>query len=424
MHEDWAPEGGKSLAECKKQVASCDALVLMVGSRFGYIVPLEDGGTGKHSITQLEVQHAEASGVAVYRFIVEPSPPLLPEEVEPDSSRQSLEEFKRELKTLLVAAVSTPTEFRAKLAEALSSLRLRLILQNVLAAAVLVFAAVTIGVVVRERTRQPEPGPVPPPLLSYIHGAIRTRSGTRPGAVSVHLECLPSQTAISSTDGEYSLSMLQAPDSCRSLPVRLIGETADHRRFSGEATSADAANFEIDDPQNSISTVSELGTQRFEVRFARDLPKDRLLLLHEFPIDPHQTRRDDAVLIVRQHPSNRVGTVVASTKPLADSVVTLNAPASVEAAVAQITSRLLAAGAGGLDSLEQVLRELAASGVDRKLVSRAYQQVADASTGNDCVSLRRAVKWLRLAAGRDNAQQFRSRIVDLEARVTLACNSR
>lgn len=100
-HRNWAPNGRPSVVECLRQVAACDALVVISGANYGWVPQQDEGGDGRHSITHLEVMEARRRGIAVI--------PLLLEEnvftkggLSNPSEHNQLDNFRAELKSTLV----------------------------------------------------------------------------------------------------------------------------------------------------------------------------------------------------------------------------------------------------------------------------------------------------------------------------------
>ena len=60
------------LPECRKLAAECDALVVIVAHRYGWVPNLEEGGDGKRSITWHEVEAALDAHKPVFAFLVDP----------------------------------------------------------------------------------------------------------------------------------------------------------------------------------------------------------------------------------------------------------------------------------------------------------------------------------------------------------------
>src|SRR4051794_8063577 len=62
----------RPLQTCRKEVEDCDALIVIVGHRYGWIPSPKEGGDGKKSITWWEVQWALEAGKPVYAFLLDP----------------------------------------------------------------------------------------------------------------------------------------------------------------------------------------------------------------------------------------------------------------------------------------------------------------------------------------------------------------
>lgn len=60
------------LAACLERVRAADALVVIVGHRYGWVPTVDEGGDGTKSITWLEVTWALDAGKPVYAFLVDP----------------------------------------------------------------------------------------------------------------------------------------------------------------------------------------------------------------------------------------------------------------------------------------------------------------------------------------------------------------
>jgi hypothetical protein len=56
---------------CQNKVRECDALVVMVAHRYGWIPGVDEGGDGKKSITWIEVETALEAGKPVFAFLVD-----------------------------------------------------------------------------------------------------------------------------------------------------------------------------------------------------------------------------------------------------------------------------------------------------------------------------------------------------------------
>ena len=71
--ESFGAKPTKPLDTCRDEVQACDALIVVVGHRYGWIPPKTDGGDDERSITYWEVQWALDAGMPVYAFLVDPS---------------------------------------------------------------------------------------------------------------------------------------------------------------------------------------------------------------------------------------------------------------------------------------------------------------------------------------------------------------
>jgi subtilase family protein/uncharacterized protein DUF4062 len=69
--ETFGARPTKPLATCRDEVQQCDALIVVVGYRYGWIPSVQEGGDGKKSITWWEVQWALDAGKPVYAFMVD-----------------------------------------------------------------------------------------------------------------------------------------------------------------------------------------------------------------------------------------------------------------------------------------------------------------------------------------------------------------
>ena len=69
--ETFGARPTKPLSTCQDEVQKCDALIVVVGHRYGWIPSEQEGGDGKKSITWWEVQWALDAGKPVYAFLVD-----------------------------------------------------------------------------------------------------------------------------------------------------------------------------------------------------------------------------------------------------------------------------------------------------------------------------------------------------------------
>src|ERR1043166_1492561 len=59
-------------ADCQREAAEADVVLVLVAYRYGYVPSVALGGDGEHSITWLEVLAAKKAGKPVYVFFVDP----------------------------------------------------------------------------------------------------------------------------------------------------------------------------------------------------------------------------------------------------------------------------------------------------------------------------------------------------------------
>jgi hypothetical protein len=70
--ETFGAKPAKPLATCRDEVQRCDALIVIVGHRYGWIPSKKDGGDDTKSITWWEVQWALDANKPVYAFLLDP----------------------------------------------------------------------------------------------------------------------------------------------------------------------------------------------------------------------------------------------------------------------------------------------------------------------------------------------------------------
>lgn len=58
---------------CQRKARQCDALVVMVAHRYGWVPGVDEGGDGHKSITWLEVEAALGAGKPIFAFLVDPT---------------------------------------------------------------------------------------------------------------------------------------------------------------------------------------------------------------------------------------------------------------------------------------------------------------------------------------------------------------
>ena len=73
--ETFGAKPNKPLDACREEVARSDALIVVVGHRYGWIPSKAEGGDGERSITWWEVQWALDASKPVYAFLIDPAAP-------------------------------------------------------------------------------------------------------------------------------------------------------------------------------------------------------------------------------------------------------------------------------------------------------------------------------------------------------------
>ena len=70
--ESFGANPNKPFDKCRDEVLRCDALIVLVGHRYGWVPSKAEGGDGRRSITWHEVQWALDGSLPVYAFLVDP----------------------------------------------------------------------------------------------------------------------------------------------------------------------------------------------------------------------------------------------------------------------------------------------------------------------------------------------------------------
>src|SRR4051812_733796 len=70
--ETFGARATKPLQTCREEVQHADALVVIVGHRYGWVPGVEDEGDGEKSITWWEVCWALEARKPVYAYLVDP----------------------------------------------------------------------------------------------------------------------------------------------------------------------------------------------------------------------------------------------------------------------------------------------------------------------------------------------------------------
>ena len=65
MMEDFGASPTSTVEACRRELESCDLVLLIIAFRRGYVPSVEQGGNGTDSITALELAHARACKIPV-----------------------------------------------------------------------------------------------------------------------------------------------------------------------------------------------------------------------------------------------------------------------------------------------------------------------------------------------------------------------
>ena len=80
--EQYVAEGSKPVDRCKADVRAADAYVIIVAWRFGYVPGRNASPPDGRSITEIELDEAQASGKPVLAFLLDPEAPWPPNRVD------------------------------------------------------------------------------------------------------------------------------------------------------------------------------------------------------------------------------------------------------------------------------------------------------------------------------------------------------
>src|SRR6185436_9603505 len=69
--EQYVAEGAKPVDRCKADVRACDAYVIIVAWRYGYVPGKDTKPVDPRSITEIELAEAQASGKPVLAFLLD-----------------------------------------------------------------------------------------------------------------------------------------------------------------------------------------------------------------------------------------------------------------------------------------------------------------------------------------------------------------
>jgi hypothetical protein len=130
--ETFGAKPDDSVTTCCRLAAEADALVAIVGHRYGWVPDTSEGGNGSKSITWLEVEAALANRRSVFAFLVDPTadwnrPKEQDQLLEPNADPvkvfgavRGLQQFKTFLEKRVRDTFTTPDNLQAKVALSLS----------------------------------------------------------------------------------------------------------------------------------------------------------------------------------------------------------------------------------------------------------------------------------------------------------------
>jgi hypothetical protein len=124
--EQYIAEGSKPVDRCKSDVRAADAYVIVVAWRFGYVPGLTATPLDGRSITEIELNDAQASGKPVLAFLLDPEAPWPPNRVDamggaPEAG-QDVSRLRGLLGTEYLAGIfRTPDDLASQVAAAVSA---------------------------------------------------------------------------------------------------------------------------------------------------------------------------------------------------------------------------------------------------------------------------------------------------------------
>lgn len=124
--EQYVAEGSKPVDRCKADVRAADVYVIIVAWRFGYVPGRTASPPDGRSITEIELQEAQASGRPVLAFLLDPEAPWPPNHVDAMGGAQGAGEDVSRLRTLLgtnylAGIFRTPDDLASQVAAAVSA---------------------------------------------------------------------------------------------------------------------------------------------------------------------------------------------------------------------------------------------------------------------------------------------------------------
>jgi len=124
--EQYVAEGSKPVDRCKADVRAADVYVIIVAWRFGYVPGRTASPPDGRSITEIELQEAQASGRPVLAFLLDPEAPWPPNRVDAMSGAPGAGEDILRLRSLLgtdylAGIFRTPDDLASQVAAAVSA---------------------------------------------------------------------------------------------------------------------------------------------------------------------------------------------------------------------------------------------------------------------------------------------------------------
>src|SRR5262249_48285448 len=124
--EQYVAEGSKPVERCKTDVRAADAYVIIVAWRFGYVPGRNATTPDLRSITQIELNEAQAAGKPVLSFLLDPEMPWPPNRVDAMSGAPGAGEDVSRLRALLgsnylAGIFRTPDDLASQVAAAVSA---------------------------------------------------------------------------------------------------------------------------------------------------------------------------------------------------------------------------------------------------------------------------------------------------------------
>jgi hypothetical protein len=124
--EQYVAEGSKPVDRCKADVRAADVYVIIVAWRFGYVPGRTAAPPDLRSITQIELEEAQANGKPVLAFLLDPEAPWPPNRVDAMSGAQGTGEDVVRLRATLGAdylsgIFRTPDDLASQVAAAVSA---------------------------------------------------------------------------------------------------------------------------------------------------------------------------------------------------------------------------------------------------------------------------------------------------------------